>query len=222
MSALPTSASPHALFEHLTHSARARLEALPVRQRLQAGSLTRSEYRALVERALGFYAPLESALAQPGVLLGGFDYHGRWKTPLLARDLDMLRADRRAYPPVARCVALPSIGSPSEALGAWYVTESLSLLNRAAYKPLCRTLGFNGTRGAAFLAGYGGATGLRWRAFVDDFEHRLAADADFDACVQAMLATCEAYCTWMGALAAPRPANVHRLHENPAVPPTDR
>ncbi len=195
------------------------LDAHPVLRALTSDALTRPDYHAIVERLLGFYAPLEALLSRPAAQLPGFEAHERWKTPLLAHDLDVLRHSRAAHPPVPRCTDLPVVQTPSQALGVWYVAEGTALGGRAVLQNIRRTLGLSAGFGASFFACYQDASGRRWRAFLELLEDLHAQGCvDADLCVDAASDTLAALQRWFDAVPmvhAPRLRVLHNAFTTP-------
>ncbi len=155
------------ILDELKRRTRAQHERIEQRVPLLREDLSRSEYRNLLSRWLGFYLPLEAALAQvrgwDGV--AELDRESRRKVPLLQADLRFLGA---AAAPSAGCAApadLPCVGTLPRALGCMYVTEGATLGGAIIARHLARTLGVTPATGCAFYGGYGPRTGPMWKAF---------------------------------------------------------
>lgn len=146
-----------------TRSAHDRIErALPV---LDPG-LTRARYVRLLQAFYGFYAPLEPlCMAAAGDFAAPLDLVARVKVPLLVADLCALghsSGDVRALP---TCLALPTVTSPSQAMGALYVLEGATLGAQIIRRHLQATLDVDAGSGAAFFVGYGDRTRDMWTLF---------------------------------------------------------
>lgn len=149
-----------------------------------------ADYRRLLERYLGFYAPVEARLAGvlAGVPLGGLEFETRRKLPLLQADLAALSGP--AADTLAMCDALPPLHTPAQAMGCLYVLEGATLGGMVIGKHVQRTLGLRPDCGARFFHGSGARTAEMWRAFraamvefAADADAADAADATADAVV---------------------------------------
>lgn len=139
---------------------------------------------ASIEALVGLGGDVD--LAHYGRVLRGFDAFLHSWEPLVARSLPAALANwfeprRRAsavrrdlqalglsIPPPARLrLALPDTAA---ALGSLYVLEGSALGAQVIAPRLQRTLGLAATNGAAYFAGWGDATGARWREFRDLLE----------------------------------------------------
>ena len=141
---------------------------------LMRDDLSLADYRRLLQRYFGFYAPLEARLAVvlAAAPLGGLDFEARRKLPLLRADLDALGGP--AADTLAVCDALPPLHTPAQALGCLYVLEGATLGGLVIGGHVRRTLGLMPGSGAGFFHGNGARTADMWRAF-------RAALAGFDA-----------------------------------------
>ncbi len=165
----------------------------------RARSIT--EYRTLLERLHGFYAPLEARLTLLSEWSAwNYDFAARAKTPLLIRDLNALGRDAADIAALPRCRDLPLLESFAGALGCLYVIEGATLGGQIIARHLWRTLGIDALGGGSFHAGYGSDAGRMWQAFralvtaynasaaPDDEEHVIhAARSTFD-CLEPWLA----------------------------------
>lgn len=138
---------------------------------LLTDELDRATYRRYLEKLLGFYDPLERALAQHPWHHAGIDFEVRRKTELLLCDLRALGYDEAALAALARCAALPPLPDLPAALGCLYVLEGSTLGGQILSRHVAHRLGLGPAAGGAFLASYGKAVGPMWRALGE----RLAA-----------------------------------------------
>lgn len=138
--------------------------------------VTPEELRAYLSRTLGFYEPIEEALATQLSGAVGLDYAPRRKVALLARDLEHLGLDAAAIEALPRCRALPHLPALPEALGCAYVLEGATRGGRVLARHLAEVLGLTRERGASFLLPYGEATDAMWDSFVARLEIALADD----------------------------------------------
>ena len=142
---------------------------------------TLSEYRSLLARLLGFYAPLEADLATlPVAVHGPFHLSKRWKTPWLRQDLERLGLDTDAISalPHISVRARPRITAPSAAVGCLYVLEGATLGGQLISRQLANTLNLNAECGGRFYSGYGTAAGSMWSEFRATLEALTFSDAD--------------------------------------------
>lgn len=146
--------------------------------RILDGDATLDDYRRYLATMAGFHVPLEAVLASHHDLASlGFDAHARRKSHLLARDLASLGA-----PAWALCSALPDASNLSRAIGIAYVIEGSTLGGRYVLSRLPPAIEAVRATATAFLAGYGEATGQRWRAFGEVIERGvISADDERDA-----------------------------------------
>src|SRR5215475_14747951 len=101
---------------------------------------TIEDYRRLLERFLGFYGPVESALERHfNRRAGGFDFEGRRKVPMLVSDLRALGGRRLTALP--RCSSLPTIASTPQAFGCLYALEISTLSGQIITRHLNRAFG---------------------------------------------------------------------------------
>jgi heme oxygenase len=130
------------------------------------------DYRRLLARLHGFYAPMEVALAPHAGSIAGLDFHGRRKASLLLDDLAVLGGD--AGPTAG---VLPAVASPEHALGVLYVLEGSTLGGAVIGRMAGERLGVTRQRGASFFGAYGGRVGSRWRAFGNAVEDHTGGTA---------------------------------------------
>ena len=124
----------------------------------------RALYQRLMERFWGFYRPLEAALAEISWPDGGARPDCTAKSPLIARDLDVLGTENPEKLPV--CRDLPTVQNWREALGCHYVIEGATLGGSVIAKMIRRTPEARAAAlPTAFFSPYGDDTGNRWRRF---------------------------------------------------------
>ena len=139
---------------------------------LAARLASAEEYRGLLARLHGFYAPVEAALAPHAGDIAGLDFHGRRKASLL---LDDVRALGGAEEPAAEDI--PEVRSQAQALGVLYVLEGSTHGGAVIARMARERLGVTRERGASFFCAYGGSVGSRWRAFGDVVEDHTGGTA---------------------------------------------
>lgn len=149
-------------------------------------------YRSLLMLLLGFYAPLERALArftQWSHL--GLAVSQRYRTPLLAADLTRLEVPLATVP---ACRSLPQLSSFDRAVGAMYVMEGATLGGRVVVRVARSKLG---PIPGSFFDGYGLRTATMWREFTDALAKHDAAGADRDEVVTGAIATFRSLESWI-------------------------
>jgi heme oxygenase len=122
---------------------------------VQAGTIDRKAYRALLMRLYGFHRPFEVAARL-----------APQRTTWLESDLEVLgvNADKRAALP--RCASFSEKALREFILGARYVVEGSALGGRSLARQLDDLLGPDMMAGRQFFSGYGSATGVVWRDFL--------------------------------------------------------
>jgi heme oxygenase len=124
------------------------------------------EYRRLLERFWGFYAPIEAQLAaRPEWAQYDLDIHRRLKASALVCDLRALGLSASAIDRLPRCPSLPPLGSFAHALGCLYVLEGATLGGQIIAREARRTLGLTPDHGCAFFSSYGEHVGAMWGEF---------------------------------------------------------
>jgi heme oxygenase (biliverdin-IX-beta and delta-forming) len=127
---------------------------------------SREEYRAVLARLYGLYAPVELALGDvAGLSTIVDDLSGRWKAALLARDLLALGLSTVELRDLPRCADLPALPDIAHALGCLYVFEGATLGGQLIARQIAGSLGVSTEHGGAFFSSYGSQTGPMWRRF---------------------------------------------------------
>ena len=154
------------ILSRLKHETQASHQAIEARVDLlnHLGSL--ADYRRLLERFWGFYAPIEErVLASVDWPRYGVDIQRRMKAPALARDLVALGLSPDALARLPRCQALPAPESFPNHLGCLYVLEGATLGGQIIAREVRSRLGLAPEHGCAFFTSYGEQVGLMWREF---------------------------------------------------------
>ena len=179
-----------------------RLHRHPVLQRLADGSISRSDYVALLRRFLVFHELIEESLrGGPDLATHDIDLAERCRSPLLRRDLTALGAPAMTAPPALQGPRKP--GSAAAALGYLYVSEGSRLGGLALARSLDGLLGSGTVAGRSFLLGYGPRHGAMWRALIESIEVQGIADEGRDAMVSASVAAFMLFETCVDALGSP-------------------
>jgi heme oxygenase (biliverdin-IX-beta and delta-forming) len=157
--------------------------------------LSRENYRQLLGRFFGYYAPLEiRLLALPWRDETGFDYTDRHKTARLEQDLIALGETPGTLARLPRCQDLPEAASLSNLLGCLYVIEGATLGGHIITRHLQANLGLTPETGASFFNGYGAQTGAQWQTFctmLTDLAERTGGDEEIIATANRTFETLE-------------------------------
>ena len=181
-----------------TAAAHERLHHLPAFAALQAGSIGRDDYAALLRRLFVFHRAVEESLkAAPSLLPWGIDIAARGRSPLLLDDLAFLGAPAMPLPAPPE---LPTLGSAGEALGCLYVTEGSTLGGRELARRLDPLLVPGSAEGRRFLLGHGPRHGEMWREFCRALETYGDTPARREEMIAAALAAFAVFGDWFGAI----------------------
>jgi heme oxygenase len=214
------------ILARLKAATHARHQLLERRSPLLDPALTLGRYRETLAALHAYYRPLEARLAAlPDWGDVELDLAVRWKTPLLARDLDALglgAAERDARP---ACAVLPSVRDCAHGLGCLYVLEGATLGGRVVMRRLAERLPVTPVHCGAFLSGYGEQTGPMWARFgavVTDFAARHAGVRGVETSIVAAARTAFSTLTrWMEHSLAHGPGESPGIHGHDAsVAPT--
>jgi heme oxygenase len=127
---------------------------------------TLDEYRNLLTRFYGFYAPFEAkmrdAIAANGV---EFNHHERLNTPKLVADLKALGLSEDEISAIETTGDLPNLGSKERIFGSLYVIEGSTLGGQVISRHLKSKFDLDTDKGAAFFSGYGKDTGKMWNEY---------------------------------------------------------
>jgi heme oxygenase (biliverdin-IX-beta and delta-forming) len=127
---------------------------------------TIDDYRRLLERFLGFYDPVETALETTfNSSLFKFNFRQRKKTPLLMRDLHSLKVFDTLLLPRCSIILTPRVDTLPRAFGCLYVFESATLNGQIVIRHLNHRLGISPGFGGAFFNSYGNNVVSMWRDF---------------------------------------------------------
>lgn len=155
-------------------------------------------YRTLLEKFLGFYAPMENRLERlPGWAEWGYDPLERRKTTWLSLDLAALGCETGQIVGLPLCDDAPSPENVGEGFGCAYVLEGATLGGRQISAWLERSPIPEGARN--FFRSYGPKVGEKWAAFRTALE-RYGEDApDHDAVIRSASATFASLSRWLQA-----------------------
>ncbi|PWC88854.1 heme oxygenase [Azospirillum sp. TSH100] len=150
-----------------TRESHDRLDKAAVLQPLVRPDITRPQYARALAVLYGFNAPVERGLTDAGG-------DGAVRLDLLREDLRVLGADPDALPEMA---GLPPLDSAPARLAARYVLDGSAHGGRAMLPGITRALGYDGRRGARFLASDGLDMAGAWKALMLRLEQELADPA---------------------------------------------
>jgi len=170
-----------------TRDVHARLHRHPGFAAIQARQIALPDYRGLLARLLGFYAPFEAAA-------GVRPERSRWLAADLAT-LGMAPALRAALP---LCPYVPCLDTPERRIGALYVAEGSTLGGGHLARRLDILLGRDTLAGRRFFVGRGATTDAAWHSFIrrlEAFAGNAAARRDI---ARAATATFAAFEQWLG------------------------
>ncbi len=155
-------------------------------------------YRWYLQKLLGFHAPLESRLRPLTVRHGlAGEFAGRWKTPLVVRDLAALglpaSTDAVAWSPW-----LPEPAGLGGLLGCAYVLDGATLGGKLLLRRWATRLPELATA-RAYLDCYGDQVGPRWRALLRLLDERLVTPPEQEAAVTAARDCFQTLSRWLQA-----------------------
>jgi heme oxygenase len=181
-----------------TQSLHLQLEAtVDIERRL----LSIDSYRDLLVRFYGFYAPLESRLAEiAGIEVVGFQT--RRKLPLLQSDLLYLGIVADDLPDLPRCADLPALDDVHAAFGCLYVIEGSTLGGQLIARQL-HALGVDADCGAAFFNSYRENVGMMWLNFKRTVEAQVRTGQEEDRTIASARQTFIKLHQWLQAEAQP-------------------
>lgn len=167
------------ILQHLREATRPQHEAIEARVDVLRPDLSLTDYRWLLERFYGFYAPLEVELLRSIQWERlGFPFRERCKAYRLEADLRHLGATPTEIAGLARATRLPDVASLPAALGCLYVIEGATLGGQLIARHVMPRFGLTPDAGAAFFTSYGAEVGPRWRALGEFLRAQLTRDAD--------------------------------------------
>lgn len=133
--------------------------------------LTLIDYRQLLQRFYGYYAPLEIALQQlPAIPAWRELMADRWKTSALVDDLRYLQLKSSELKQVPTAKDLPKLTKHADAMGALYVVEGSTLGGAVLSRHFAERFQLARDRGLAFFNIYGEHTGEMWQRYLAALE----------------------------------------------------
>ena len=157
------------------------LENLPLSKKSIHPTVTVEDYALYLQQMYGVVNDAEQNLYP---LVSGIipDIEERRRLALIAEDLSFL--GKLLFDNSKPLTGGISAVHEAFALGVLYVLEGSTLGGRVILKNIGDALGYGPCNGGSYFAGYGGKTGSRWKAFLDDF----AKYADSCGCEDDILA----------------------------------
>jgi heme oxygenase len=153
---------------------------------------TSADYRAYLERAYGFVAPVEAALQACNGLDRMIDLPSRAKTPHVIRDLLALGLSMKDISELPLCLSIPAFRGPAAALGWMYVAERPLLASAVIRRHVATRLPGEAHAATAYLSCYAGSVGSMWRELGVALDRVAATTAIADRIVAA---ACDAFRT---------------------------
>jgi heme oxygenase len=153
--------------EHLKRATVAEHRAVERAFDLKRRMSSLSAYRALLQQLWGLHCAWEQAAAP---LIEPTLWADRRKSSWLHEDLRALGLSSDAIDRLALCAALPSLPTPSAALGAMYVIEGSTLGGQMIFRHAAATLDLTQACRGRFFYGYGPRSREMWLTFGDHLQ----------------------------------------------------
>lgn len=158
-------------------------------------SIEIDNYRQLLEKFWGFYAPLEEAHQKAwSERTDKLDMPARLRTPSLMKDLSYFH-DPAAIAGLPTCADLPQYMSWAELYGGLYVIEGSSLGGQVITQHL-KKMGFP-EEVCHFFSGYGAKTGKMWQSFLHELQGHVQSAEDRARAVKAAQETFSKLEKWL-------------------------
>lgn len=172
---------------------------------------TLEDYRQMLERFLGFYGPVETALERYfNCRASEFDFERRRKVPMLVSDLRSLGV--KQFTTLPRCASLPTISSTPHAFGCLYALEISTLGGEIMARHLNRAFSVSPESGCSFFHSYGDQTVTMWRDLGQQINKYAVTDEIEQTMTRAAVETFVKMEQWVTAKGEPsRPQNIVKL-----------
>jgi heme oxygenase len=165
---------------------------------LLRGVVSFDDYRDLLSRFYGIYAPLEAVLWRAlDSLKDDLQLAGRRKTPQLSIDLSACGFSNAEIVAIARCSVIAPFPSVPQALGALYVLECATIDAQVVARRLRKLFSPKKSAGLAFFSSYGAQTPDRSRQFRNVLSAHLRTAAQQDQAVNAAIETYSLLQHWL-------------------------
>jgi heme oxygenase len=172
---------------------------------LRSSLSSRNDYRDLLGRLYGYYAPVETALERFAAEIPELLIHQRRKTQLLESDLRILGHSAATIATLHRSEAFPCLSGVASVVGSMYVLEGATLGGRVITRLLEKQLGIRHDSGGAFFASYGDRIDAMWSAFSQAAQRCCTAATQQDVAIKAAIETFESFTAWVRPQAHPPP-----------------
>jgi len=186
------------------------LEADAALHTLIRTDVTREDYVAFLQRAYGFEAVLESALAATPNLDRAIDLSRRVKRERLASDLRALGTGAHELTRLPRC-AVPQFRDKVDALGWMYVVERSTLMHDTLRHHLMSRLPHLATTATSYLSCYAGEVGGCWARFMAALDRTCTGESTYLRLEHATRAAFETRRRWMRGAPMRGEADTRRL-----------
>ena len=154
-------------------------------------------YRELLQKFLGFYAPLENRLEKlAGWADWGYDPITRRKTAWLSQDLSALGGDPGDIVSLPLCDDAPFPESVAAGFGCAYVLEGATLGGRQITSWLEQSAIPKHAR--RFFASYGENVGHQWKGFCEALEYFGRSRKEHDEIIESASHTFSSLGRWLG------------------------
>lgn len=167
--------------DHLKRATRDDHEAIEKQVDLSRCATEPQYYVQVLQRFLGFVAPMEGALQEvAGIAAIVPDLSSRMRTGLLQQDLLTLGHDGEDIANLRRCRVLPEVCSVAQALGYLYVMEGSTLGGQIIARRI-QEAGVVSPLACAFFRSHGAQVGPMWKRFsaaLETYAERHPIDAD--------------------------------------------
>ncbi len=174
-----------------------RIENARLFKRLSADDFSMDDYREILSRFYGFYAPLEKAFSQHANIMQALDYDQRFKLPLIAADLRAMGMTDDTLAAIPECTELPSTDTAAHAMGCIYVMEGSTHGAQFIARTIRQKLNLTEPTGVTFYEGYGKNTHPMWAAYKTYLDGSFDPATQGDEIVEAASATFNALQHWM-------------------------
>ena len=164
---------------------------------LLESELSLERYRRVLEFFLGFYGPIEAALARVVSAGPPLALPLRARTALIESDLRSLGLSQREVAELPRCADLPRLSSPEDLAGCLYVLEGACLGGQVIAAALREQLGVEKDSGGSFFIGDAEGTPARWSLFLCWLEDLARARSATAEIVTSARATFLAFARWV-------------------------
>jgi heme oxygenase (biliverdin-IX-beta and delta-forming) len=159
---------------------------------------TLAEYRQVLGRFYGIYAPLEPVLWRAlAALKQELMLDSRRKAPLLSADLSACGLSNADIVGLPRWQAMEPFPAESQALGQLYVLEGATLGGQVMRRHFRKMLALKKDRGLAFFNSYGADVPERWRSFREVLARHVTTAKQQELAVKGANATFEMFKSWM-------------------------